>query len=71
MLMISVRIKLTIFYEEDLRRQCIYVYLHYKICEKIKKDESFSNERVRGIRFLKICHKIISILITNLTIYHN
>lgn len=71
MLMISVRIKLTIFYEEGLRRQCIYVYLHYKICEKIKKDESFSNERVRGIRFLKICHKIISILITNLTIYHN
>lgn len=39
MLMISVRIKLTIFYEEGLRRQCIYVYLHYKICEKIKKDE--------------------------------
>lgn len=61
----------TIFYVEGLRRQCIYVYLHYKICEKIKKDESFSNERVRGIRFLKICHKIISILITNLTIYHN
>lgn len=29
----------TIFYVEGLRRQCIYVYLHYKICEKIKKDE--------------------------------
>lgn len=53
MLMIWVRIKWTIFYVEGLRRQCIYVYLHYKICEKIKKDESFSNERVRGIRFKK------------------
>lgn len=36
----------TIFYVEGLRRQCIYVYLHYKICEKIKKDESFSNEEL-------------------------
>lgn len=47
----------------------IYIIKYVKIKKRCKK--SFSNERVRGIRFLKICHKIISILITNLTIYHN
>lgn len=47
----------------------IYIIKYVKIKKRWKK--SFFNERVRGIRFLKICYKIILILIINLIIYYN